>query len=206
MGSKERREREREQRKSLILDTARELLLEKGMKATSIHQIAKRAELSIGAIYFYYKDKEEIFAALQVEGLELLYRTINQAIDKKSTPEKKIRSVAQAYLSFSEDHKSYFDIINYFLTSPGTIFSPVLKKEIDAHGNASISTLAAAIQEGIDKQLFKKVDPRRQAIILWATFNGMIQLKKLEKTILGKNEFRSLYFESLDHFLSGLRP
>ncbi|MFA7177409.1 MAG: TetR/AcrR family transcriptional regulator, partial [Smithellaceae bacterium] len=152
MGSKERREREREQRKNYILDAARELLLEKGLKATSINQIAKRAELSIGAIYFYYKDKEEIFAALQVEGLELLYRTINQAIDKKSTPEKKIRSVAQAYLRFSEEHKNYFDIINYFLTSPNTIFSPELKKEIDERGNASISTLTAAIQEGIDKK------------------------------------------------------
>jgi len=205
MGSKERREREREQRKNYILDAARELLLEKGLKATSINQIAKRAELSIGAIYFYYKDKEEIFAALQVEGLELLYRTINQAIDKKSTPEKKIRSVAQAYLRFSEEHKNYFDIINYFLTSPNTIFSPELKKEIDERGNASISTLTAAIQEGIDKKLFKKGDPRRQAIILWSTFNGVIQLKKLEKTILGKGEYQTLYMEALDHFLSGLR-
>jgi len=71
MGSKERREREREQRKSHILNTARELLLEKGLSATSINQIAKRSELSVGAIYFYYKDKEEIFAALQVEGFLL---------------------------------------------------------------------------------------------------------------------------------------
>ncbi|MDD5413654.1 MAG: TetR/AcrR family transcriptional regulator [Smithellaceae bacterium] len=205
MGSKERREREREQRKSHILNTARELLLEKGLSATSINQIAKRSELSVGAIYFYYKDKEEIFAALQVEGLELLYQIIGRAVDKKSTPEKNIRSIAQAYLLFSEEHKNYFDIINYFLTSPGTVFSPVLKKDIDEHGNASIATLACAIQDGIDKKLFKAADPRRQAMILWATFNGVIQLKKLEKTLLEKNEFHSLYFEALDHFLNGLR-
>lgn len=205
MGSKERREREREQRKSHILNTARELLLEKGLNATSINQIAKRAELSVGAIYFYYKDKEEIFAALQVEGLELLYQTIHRAIDKKSTPEKNIRAIARAYLLFSEEHKNYFDIINYFLTSPGTIFSPVLKKEIDARGNASISALSAEIQEGIDQKIFKKVDPRKQAIILWSTFNGVIQLKKLEKTIIGKGEHQSLYMEALNHFLSGLR-
>ena len=54
MGAKERREREKEQRKSHILDAARELLLGKGMNATSINQIAKRAELSVGAIYFYF--------------------------------------------------------------------------------------------------------------------------------------------------------
>jgi TetR/AcrR family transcriptional regulator len=205
MGAKERREREREQRKSHILDTARELLLEKGLNATSINQIAKRSELSVGAIYFYYKDKEELFAALQVEGLELLHQTIRQSVDSESTPDGKIRSIAQAYLRFSEEHKNYFDIINYFLTSPETMFPPDLKTEIDEHGNASIFALTTAIREGIDNGQFKAVDPRRQAIILWSAFHGMIQLKKLEKTILAKDEHQSLYMEALDRFLDGLR-
>jgi TetR/AcrR family transcriptional regulator len=205
MGVKERREREREQRKNQILDTARALLLEKGLNATSINQIAKRSELSVGSIYFYFKDKEELFAALQVEGLELLHQTIRQAVDRESLPEKKIRSIARAYLRFSDEHKNYFDIINYFLTSPETIFPPDLKNKIDEHGNTSIITLTSAIREGIDQGHFKAVDPRRQAIILWSAFHGMIQLKKLEKTILAKDECQSLYMETLDQFLDGLR-
>ncbi|MFA5321101.1 MAG: TetR/AcrR family transcriptional regulator [Smithella sp.] len=205
MGAKERREREREQRKSHILDTARALLFEKGLNATSINQIAKRSELSVGAIYFYFKDKEELFAALQVEGLELLHKIVRKAVDAESTPEEKIRSIALAYLRFSEKHKNYFDMINYFLTSPETIFPLKLKNEIDAHGNASISTLTAAFREGIGNGYFKAVDPRRQAIILWSTFNGIIQLKKLKKTILVKDEYQSLYLEALDRFLDGLR-
>ena len=205
MGSKERREREKEQRKSHILDTARALLLEKGLTATSINQIAKRSELSIGAIYFYFKDKEEIFAALQLEGLGLLSQTIQKAVKKGSSPEEKIRLTAEAYFQFSEKHKNYFDIINYFLTSPGTIFSPDLKNEIDAHGSASISMLAQAISEGTGKGIFKPVDSRKLAIVLWGLFNGIIQLKKLEKTILAEDECRSLYGEALDRFLDGLR-
>ncbi len=205
MGAKERREREREQRKSHILDAARELLLEKGMNATSINQIAKRCELSVGAIYFYFKDKEELFASLQLEGLELLLQAIGQAVHKKTIPEKKIRAIAMAYLQFSEEHKNYFDIINYFLTSPATIFSPKLKNKIDEHGDASITMLAEAIREGIDAGQFKAVDPKRQAIILWGAFNGMIQLKKLQKTILAKTEYQSLYSEIVDRFLDGLR-
>ena len=205
MGVKERREREREQRKSYILDAARALLLEKGLDATSINQIAKRSDLSVGAIYFYFKDKEELFAALQVEGLELLHQAIGEAVEKGSQPEEKIRSIALAYLQFSEAHKNYFDIINYFLTSPKTIFSPKLKSEIDSHGNASIAKLAQAIREGIDLGHFKAVDPRRQAIILWSAFNGVIHLKKMENTLLEKDEYQSLYMETLDRFLDGLR-
>ncbi len=205
MGVKERREREREQRKSQILDTARTLLLEKGLNATSINQIAKRSELSVGSIYFYFKDKEELFAALQVEGLELLYQTILRTVDQEALPEEKIRSIALAYLHFSEEHKNYFDIINYFLTSPKTIFPPDLKNKIDSHGNASILTLTSAIREGIEQNNFKPVDPRRQAVILWGVFQGMIQLKKLENTILADIGHRALYMEAVELFLDGLR-
>ena len=91
------------------------------------------------------------------------------------------------------------------MTAPKTVFSPELKNKIDAHGNVSISTLADAISEGIDSGHFKAVDPRRQAIILWSAFNGIIQLKKLQKTILAKDEYKSLYIESLERFLDGLR-
>ena len=205
MGAKERREREREQRKAQILDTARALLLEKGLNATSINQIAKRAELSVGAIYFYYKSKEDLYAALQVEGLELLNQTIRQSVQAPSSPEENIRNIAMAYLKFSEEHKNYFDIINYFLASPEPIFSPELKIQVDERGKNNLPILTDIISKGIHNGLFKAVDPRRQAIILWSTLHGMIQFKKLEKTILAKENHQSLYLEAVERFLDGQR-
>ena len=205
MGAKERREREREQRKAQILDTARALLLEKGLNATSINQIAKRAELSVGAIYFYYKSKEDLYAALQVEGLELLSQTISQSVQEQAQPQVNVRKIAMAYLKFSEEHKNYFDIINYFLASPEPIFSPELKNQVDEHGKQSIATLADTIGKGIEAGMFKAVDPRRQAIILWSTLHGMIQFKKLENTILAKENHQSLYLEAVERFLDGVR-
>ena len=104
MGAKERREREKEQRKNQILDTARALLLEKGLNATSINQIAKRSELSVGAIYFYYKSREELYVALQEEGLDILYEKTREAADQGKNPADKIRGIAGAYLTFSTEN------------------------------------------------------------------------------------------------------
>jgi len=205
MGAKERREREKEQRKAQILDTARALLFEKGLNATSINQIAKRAELSVGAIYFYYKSKEELYAELQVEGLELLSQVIRESIEGLTQPEEKIRAIAMAYLRFSAEHKNYFDIINYFLTSPDPVFSPELKNQVDTHGSDSLFILSETIREGIAAGLFKALDPKRQAIILWSAFLGMIRLRKLEQTLLAGYEHESLYRESVERFLEGLR-
>ena len=78
MGVKERKALERKMRRNQILDAARALLLSVGINNISISKISKRAELGVGTIYFYYKNKEEIFAALQEEGLAMLYTTILQ--------------------------------------------------------------------------------------------------------------------------------
>jgi AcrR family transcriptional regulator len=85
MGLKERREREKEARKGQILTAARSLLFKKGIQATSINQIARKAELGVGTIYFYYQSKEEIFYWLQEEGLDILFKTID-AIGRRRCP------------------------------------------------------------------------------------------------------------------------
>jgi TetR/AcrR family transcriptional regulator len=205
MSAKERREREKEQRKEQILSAARTLLIEKGLSAASINQIAKRAELSVGAIYFYYKNKEELYAALQMEGLALLLQMNREAIEGKSLAEEKIRSIALAYLRFSEEHKSYFDILNYFLAAPEQLLSAEMKNQVDDRGLDNLIVLADVIDEGIREGLFKSVKPKRQAIILWGTLLGLIQFKKLEKTSLSNENHQSIYLEATEQFIDGLR-
>ena len=92
-------------------------MLEKGLPHISINQIAKRAELGVGTIYFYYRSKEELFARLQEEGLSLLNRQIAGACSDADSPPEALNASAMAYLDFSVTHKNYFDIINYFLSS-----------------------------------------------------------------------------------------
>ncbi len=47
--------------KEKILDTALELFCEKGYYNTTTNEIAQRAQVSIGSLYSYFKDKDTIF-------------------------------------------------------------------------------------------------------------------------------------------------
>src|ERR1700751_6037572 len=58
LGTTERRERERQELRSRILDAARELFAEQGYDAVTMRGIAERIEYSPTAIYFHFKDKE----------------------------------------------------------------------------------------------------------------------------------------------------
>ncbi len=204
MGSKERRQREKELRRKQILGAARTLLLKKGLGATSISQIARLSELSVGTIYFYFNSKEEIFAALQEEGLDILHGMITEIAETAADPKDQLRRIALAYLNFTEENKNYFDVINYFLSSPDIFFAPELKERIDEHGNKILSVVRGIIEEGIRKRLFREVNAMKHAIVLWSTLHGLIQFKKLRNTILHKANFDELYLYTVDSYLKGL--
>ncbi len=205
MGLKERRKREREERRNQILDAARSLLFDKGLHATSINQIAKQAELGVGTIYFYYKSKEEIFADLQEEGLELLFCRIRKVCNLNLPADEKLREIGFQYVCFSEENRDYYDIINYFLASPEIFFVPNLKSKVDRHGSRIIRLIVETITAGTQSGLFQSINPRRDAITFWGTLHGLIQFRKLKDTVLDGDSHKDIIHHAVDHFINGLR-
>jgi AcrR family transcriptional regulator len=61
MGINERREREKNERRRAILNSARELILLQGVDQVSMEDIARKAELSKATLYLYFSGKEIIF-------------------------------------------------------------------------------------------------------------------------------------------------
>jgi len=159
------------------LDTARKLLFKKGLDATSMNQIARNAELSVGTLYLYFKNKESLFAALQEEGLDLLYTKIKEASGEGSTPREKLEKVALAYLDFSEEYRKYFDIINYFLASPEIVFPPPLKSRVDKHVNMILSVVEDILKKGVSKDADDR-EIRRLAVVFCSSLYGIMQFKK----------------------------
>jgi len=204
MGLKERREREREERKRQILAAARSLLFSEGLQATSVNKIAKSAELGVGTIYFYFASKEEIFAALQEEGIELLHNKIKKRLERVKHPQDRLKTIARVYFDFSRENKDYFDIINYFLSSPGVLFSENLKGRIDQRGNRVVSLLVSVVEAGIASRDFREVDARKFAMMFWAALHGLILFKKLRTTMLKGEDYHALVSYSVDYLVESL--
>lgn len=59
-----RRQREREQRLQTILAVAERLFAREGYHKTSMERIADEAEVSVGTVYFYFKNKEDLLLQL----------------------------------------------------------------------------------------------------------------------------------------------
>jgi len=206
MGIKQRRRREKEQRRRQILDAARELLFSKGLNAISVNQIARQAELAVGTIYFYFRSKEDIFAVLQEEGLELLLEDVRRALKGSVDARESLHRIAQAYLNFSLERKNYFDVINYFLSAADVVFAPEIKQQIDEHGNRILKVVEGALRDGIDQGHFEPVDPRRHALLFWVILHGLLPFRKMKDTLLGGDSHVAFYRFAVDNFIGGLSP
>lgn len=73
MGVADRKEREKEEMKTKILEAAKKLFLDHGFEKTSIRNIAEEIEYSPGTIYLYFKDKNELLFALHQEAFQGLW-------------------------------------------------------------------------------------------------------------------------------------
>jgi len=77
-----RRQREREYRYQTILTAAESLFAKKGYHKTSMEQIANASEISVGAVYFYFKNKEDLLIRLMDEIGYLLRKTLASVFKK----------------------------------------------------------------------------------------------------------------------------
>ncbi|MDR3167394.1 MAG: TetR/AcrR family transcriptional regulator [Treponema sp.] len=73
MGILERREREKAERKALIMRCAKDLILEYGAEKVSMMDIAKKAELSKATLYLYFPSKALLFMEIcNIAGTQFL--------------------------------------------------------------------------------------------------------------------------------------
>lgn len=118
MGVKERKERERQQRCNGILEAARRIFETKGFLNTTLQDVAKEAEISVGLIYRYFQSKEDIFASLALKGALTFDRKVDHILKRTDTRKKATVSVvfgeiADAFFEFYSPYGEYFDMLLY---------------------------------------------------------------------------------------------
>ena len=109
MGIAERKIREKEQRRSDIIEAAKNLFFTKGYNLTTMDDIANETELSKGTLYLYFKNKEELAFTIIYENIELIKNLIEKAAGHRGTGLEKIKRIARIIPDFYDEHTDFFD-------------------------------------------------------------------------------------------------
>jgi AcrR family transcriptional regulator len=181
---------DKRKKKDLILKAARELFFKKGFYGTTIEMITSKAGVSTGIFYFYYKNKIEVFKALQDEGLDILLETIDTVVagEDRNAREKLLR-LAQLYLGYYREYREYFDIMSIICAAPDELkeTDSELSTIIDDKTRIVLQKIEGIIEDGIQNGEFIRMDTWKAVTVFWAMMDGLILLDERDniKNVIG---------------------
>ena len=199
LSREERQQHARATTRRAILDAALSLFVTDGYAQVSIRNIAAKVEYSPGAIYSYFKSKDEIFFALAEEGFRLLGASQSPR-SPSDDPLDDIKAAAWRLYEFSKEQPQYFALV--FLDRR----VPRIGREYERFAFMSDlrSRLRAQMQRCIDRGIFPaSVDADVGLRLLWAPILGIAALRLSER--LAPPDADDLVLDAIDTTVAGLR-
>jgi AcrR family transcriptional regulator len=179
MGTGERRERERRQRRQAILSAARGLFWARGFAGTTMPEVARAAELAPGTLYLYFPSKDALYAELLLEGYDLLLERLKACLRKGGTPRRQAEALVDAFLAFSRRHPEYFDIIFFVLQreaggGPRAVLRPEQLARLEAREGAC-KAIARSVITASRGRVSRKEEPLLVEAV-WSMLVGFVSV------------------------------
>ncbi|HWK49096.1 MAG TPA: TetR/AcrR family transcriptional regulator [Steroidobacter sp.] len=105
----DRRQEEKDRRRSEIVDAAETLYRDVGWDAVTMDSIARNARLSRALVYVYFKDKSELLLAITERAMEVLRARFEEAGARARTGIDQIEAMGRAYMAYGLEFPHYFD-------------------------------------------------------------------------------------------------
>ena len=201
MGINERKERERDAVKDLILSAAREIFLAEGYENTSIRKIATKIEYSPGIIYNHFKDKNDLLLALHDKAFECKIEALFLSVQNMPDPLERLKATGRGYIQYGIDNPQDYELM--FILSC-TMEALAVKEEFWQDGAMATNMLKQNIVECMDAGYFRKdINPDEISLILWSQVHGLVSLHNKERlNIYAMEDQKAFMFRSYDVFLS----
>ncbi len=201
MGINERKEREKEELKELILNAAREIFLNEGYENTSIRKIASKIEYSPGVIYNHFKDKNDLLLSLHDKAFECKIEALFLSVKNIPDPLERLKATGRSYIRYGLDNAADYELM--FILSC-TMDALAVKEEFWQDGATAINMLKENIIECMDAGYFRKdINVDDLSLLLWSQVHGLVSLYNKERLNTYMVEDReALVFRSYEVFLS----
>jgi AcrR family transcriptional regulator len=197
LGIKERRERQRQQLRSSILDAAREIAKAEGWRAVTIRKIAERIEYSPPVLYEYFDSKDDILLELVRLGYARQLEAVEAARAASSgEPEEALLAMVHAWCDFAFRSPDLYQVM-YGL---GGVSFPVT--ELQKEGEKIGEVIAEVIEEILRKNGKGVEDVWDRVTLGWGTLHGLVSLAMAGRIPGGNEEARRLVDQAARDYLS----
>ena len=172
MAATSRRERERLRHRREILLAAEKIFTEKGFFHTTVQEIARAAEFSVGSLYQHFASKEELYSCLILErAREMTKKTLSATVTEPD-PVSKIRALIREQLKICEENKQFFRLLAGEIESPSSEVGNRLKMEMLVIYQTYFDSVEKIISEGLRRKVFRNFNAKKLTIALLGMIHG----------------------------------
>lgn len=196
-----------EDKRLKLLEKARDHFLKHGYRGASLRNIARDAGLTTGALYHYFRGKDELFVDVCLHGFELMNQRFESAekMTEGRPPAERVMAFFDAYVSFFFENKDYYELIERLQINREKLRIPEeLMERMKKASNASLDPMVRTLSGKKNMQGGSRVF--EQVILFVAFAEGLFQcLRKglLDRTNVPFGNIRSLILSKLSGLLKG---
>jgi len=148
-----------EESRAAILKAASREFAEHGIAGARTDSIAQAAHVNKALLYYYFEDKETLYAAVLDDAFSGLLQTVLTALKTDGTPRAKILAYIGSYFDFIATHPLYPRLVQREMMRAGRGESPQLQHIVKDYFRPIYERLTEVIAEGIAIGEFRAVDP-----------------------------------------------
>jgi TetR/AcrR family acrAB operon transcriptional repressor len=186
--------------KECLMDTSLEIFNLKGYSHTTLDDIASGAQLTRGAFYFHFKDKEDLFKQLLARELDFISLLIVDSFVSEGDEKQQLQSLLSNLVDNFYDNKRFRNIIQltWFRTEVTEGCTSLIDKtNLNEFFIEEVEKLIKSAQK--NKLINKSLDPLTIAIQFAIQINGMYRLYFVTpKYLKRKSHLHAIMLQNID--------
>lgn len=209
MGISERKEREKQQRREVIVNAAEKVFFSKGFDRSTMDDIADGAELSKGTLYLYFKSKEELRLAVAHKAILHLNSITKGIKSMKENALEKLLSMGRACIEFSKKYPDHMRSIMYlegFELLQISLSTQEIREMI--YRDSPVGMVVKIVEQGVREQLIRNDIPSSViAHTLWMQLLSVVQFVTMKPAFIKVLDLSpsSVYESHFELILNGIK-
>lgn len=179
MGTAERRQREKEEREALFLDSARELIRTDGLVNLQMARLAEACDYATGTLYQHFRSKEDMLVALAGKGVARHVELFGRIQRWSATPRDRMFAIVVADAHFATTDPEQAQLVQYVFVEAVWESASEERRQRLLDGCRPIGDIVCAIvQEALDRGELESSGLNNSELALgpWCLCEGMHQL------------------------------
>lgn len=142
-------------KKELLLKTAKKLFATQGYAGTSIDDISKPLGITKSALYYHFKDKQQLYEIILESNIKIVADAIEKNVGNAQNIEDKLQSYITTFAKELDKNKDVSFMLMREMSNGGKMMPTLALKQMIR----TLKILSGIIQEGVEEKIFQCVEP-----------------------------------------------